>query len=218
MRVYNTDYLHCKLSKQIKLAESYTEIKGLDFVIKSCRLKPYDYLFLKKSPNIVLYKWWIDEFGNSFIIDDDKKIKIIFNDLRLNRKKITCTDLYNGLSINKISKISKLVYVYSGKEEDLNTEFAIIGFLGIDNYLRCFTNLYGQWLHISPLYLGLNNLLELSNNLDIKYFININNNDNYLNTCEDGKAWISCMPVNEDFISIIDKETNIVLPKITERF
>jgi hypothetical protein len=214
MRVYNTDYLHCKLTKQILLAESYTETKGLEFIIKSCRLKPYEYLFSKKNNNIILYRWWIDEFGNSLIINEDKKINITFNDLKLNRKKIVCTDLYSGLSISKILKISKLLFIYSGKDEDLGNEFAMLGCLGIDGYLRCFMCLYGEWTNISPLYLGINNLLKIYNNLDVKFIIN---NKNTMMPCADGQSWISSLPMQENFLSLIDKETNIIVPKLIER-
>lgn len=217
MKVYNTDRLHLKINKNILLAESYTEIKELSFIIKSCRLKPYDYLFKNKKGNFILHNHWVDEFGNSLFIYNNKKIIFTFNDLSIDRNKITCTDLYYGLTISKILKISKLLFIYYGKDEDLNNEFAILAFLGIDNYLRCFMHLYDKWEQISPLYLGINNLKKIYSNLDIRYFLNIKNIKNSLTPCMNGQTWVSCLPMSSDFVSILNKETNIILPKLLER-
>jgi hypothetical protein len=211
MRSYSTDYLHNKLKRHIDLAKAYAEVPELDFIIKSCRLKPYKILFENKENKISLFNLWCDEFGNTLDLNN-KKLKITLNNLKLNKNKIVCTDIYFGLSIDKVYKFSKLIYIFCGKEEDLNSECAFIAFLGIDNYLRCFMYLYDEWINISPLYLGLNNLKLLSNNLDLKYFININNN--YPIHCSTGKAWLSYCPISDEIKSELNRETNIILPTI----
>jgi len=43
MKNPSLDSVYNSLNKHILLAESYTEIKKLAFIIKACRLKPYDY-------------------------------------------------------------------------------------------------------------------------------------------------------------------------------
>lgn len=216
MRVHNTDYLYAKIKRHILLTESYTEILGLDFIIKSCRLKPYQYL-CDQNNKLVLHDWWIDEFGNSLKILKNKKIQFIFNDLKIDNNKIICSDLYYGLSISKIQKISKLLFIYYGKDEDTNNDFTILAFLGIDNYLRCFMHLYDEWQVISPLYLGLKNLQYIYKYLDIKNFILLKNKKNALIPCINGKTWISYLPLGEDAISSISRNTNKIIPILLER-
>ena len=74
--------------------KSYTEIRNLSFIIKSCRLKPTKYYFGDKQNKTILYKEWFDEYNNSLIITRDKSPKIIYGDLSIN--KFSYTDLYYG--------------------------------------------------------------------------------------------------------------------------
>src|SRR5271166_4318481 len=136
MRSPSLERLHAKLSRQIKLVESYTELAGMEFIIKACRLKPYDYVFKGRDSKLILHRWWFDEFGNSLMID--KKVKIIYNDLLLDRKLIISTDLYYGLSLDRVAKMSKLVHLVGGKDEDLYQDCYLLTFLGIDDHLRSY--------------------------------------------------------------------------------
>lgn len=209
MRSPSIERLHAKLDKQIRLLESYTEIKGLEFIIKACRLKPYSYIFEERDDKISLQRWWFDEFGNSleFI---KKKAVLTFNDLRLNRNKIICTDLYYGLSLDKVAKMSKLVYLVAGKDEDLYQDCFIITFLGIDNHLRTYLYWYGDWQKVSPLIIGMRDLKKLSDNLDIKYFHKIKNNSGI--PCISSQAWISYLPPSQEFLDVIKNQCEILLP------
>src|SRR5512147_1224007 len=128
MKSPSIDSFYTKLDKHILLAQSYTEVGGLFFIIRACRLKPYSYVFEKRSEKIVLYRHWVDEFGNSVHITTKKRFQLIYNDLSLDRSSLVCTDLYHGLSLDKIAKISKLAYLFVGKDEDLSQECAIITF------------------------------------------------------------------------------------------
>lgn len=201
MKSPSLDVLYSQLEKQILLVQSYTEISELVFIIKSCRLKPSNYI-KSKSEKILLYREWFDEFGNSFTLVN-KKIKLIYNDLSLIRKDITTTDLYYGFSLEKIVKISKLAYVCFGKEDDLQQDCALITFLGIDNYLRSFMYLYGAWQQVSPLLLGIHNLRMISQNKDIKYFKKIDVAEDSIIPCVSSEQWLTFMPPRKEFLSLL---------------
>jgi hypothetical protein len=207
MRSPSIEWLHGKLSRQIKLAQSYTEIPELAFIIEACRLKPYDYIFDERNNKITLYKWWFDEFGNSLSVIKNKKIDIVFNDLRLDKKNIVCTDLYYGLSIDKIIKMSKLVHLVTGKDEDLYEDCALLTLLGIDNHLRTYLYLYGEWQQISPLLIGMKNLKLIADHTDIKYYLSVDNKENSALPCISQRAWLSCLPASASFVSEVGKQS-----------
>lgn len=209
MKSPNIERLYAEIRKNILLTQSYTEIGELAFIIKACRLKPYSYIFEDKTYKLVLSRWWFDEFGNSIKIIN-KKIKIIYNDLELPRDKIVCTDLYHGLSLDRIAKASKLVFLSSGKDEDLNEDCFFITFLGIDNYLRSYMYLYGEWQHVSPLLLGMKGLKQISKYLDIKHFHINSNKENSALPCGRSTEWISFMPACYEFLHELEKPYNKV--------
>jgi hypothetical protein len=208
-RSLNLEHVHAKLYKQILLTESYTECKGLEFIIKSCRLKPLQYIENKK-PNIILYRKWIDEFGNTLNIVKNKRINIKYNDLSIKRKSLSCTDLYYGLSIDKIAKISKLVYICAGTEEDFYQPCYMITFLGLDNYLRTYMYLYDEWEQISPLCLGLKNLKLIASKRDIKYFLHFNKIKDMPIPCIKADQWLSLLPVSNSLLNVLNKDHKII--------
>lgn len=201
--------LYAKLDKHLLLTEAYTEINGLSFVIKACRLKPVDFVFKTRSTKLMLHRWWFDEFGNSFKIIKNKRIKFIFNDLKLNRNKIVCTDLYNGLDITHIIKMSKIISIYSGLDEDLSQPCCLLAFLGIDNRLRSYLYLYGEWAQVSPLLIGLQELKNIAKYRDIKFF-KFEENKKIPLPCANGKSWISCLPPSDLFLSSLDKHCELI--------
>lgn len=210
MRSHSIEWLHAKLEKQIQLVESYTEIGGLAFIIKACRLKPYDYLFGERNHNMILHRWWVDEFGNSLNIIKNKRLRITYNDLRLDRHKIVSTDLYYGLSLDQILKMSKIVHVVAGKDEDLYQECGLLSFLGLDNHLRSYLHWHGVWQQVSPLLIGMHNLKLLAGNLDLKYFRELGIKENSVIPCISGGAWISYLPANRDLCTLLDKQYNVI--------
>lgn len=217
MRSPSIEWFHAKIDRQIRLAGSYTEIPELEFVIKSCRLKPHDYIFKERDTSLILHKWWFDEFGNSLSIDKHKRVKIIHNDLRLDKKRIVGTDLYQGLSLDKVAKMSRLVHVVSGKDEDLYQDCAIINFLGIDEHLRSYLYWYGEWQTVSPLVMGMNSLKTIANHQDIKYFHKLGNKENSAIPCISGQAWISCLPASPTFLSEISKQSEMLANILTQK-
>lgn len=203
------------IDKKISLVKDYTEIKEFPFIIKSCRLKPYSYVFEKKNRATVLYDWWFDEFGNSLKINN-KKVQIIYNDLNLNRERIICTDLYFGLGIAKTFKMSKFAYVAIGKDEDTQVNTYLISFLGLDNYWRSYLYSDTVWTQVSPLMMQFETLRFLAKKHELKYFIKIKNKKNTIVPCLFTEQWITALPASEDFLQILKREQEKLLPILTK--
>lgn len=212
MKSPSLDTLYANLNKHILLAQAYSEIPELFFIIKACRLKPHDYVFGKRSDKLLLHKWWFDEFGNSFHITKNKKLKLIYNDLLLDRDKIICTDLYFGLSLDRVVKMSKLVHLCVGKDEDLYEDAFFLTFLGLDNYLRSYMYLHQEWQQVSPLLLGFNNLKVIARNVDIKYFKQLQNEKDIPIACVSSQQWLSFLPLGASLLNILDKQYDKLLP------
>lgn len=210
MRSPSIEWLHAKLDKHIRLAASYTDKPELDFIIRSCRLKPYDYVFDNRSEKIVLYKWWFDEFGNSLELIDSKHIQITYNDLRLDRKRLVTTDLYCGLSLDRVVKMSKLIHLVSGKDEDTYQDCCTLNFLGIDDHLRSYLYWYGVWQQVSPLIIGVKSLKTIANHVDVKHYHQLGNKENSAIPCIAGTAWLSYLPASSAFVSDLNKQSEML--------
>lgn len=193
MRSRNIEILHIGLRKHILLVKGYTEIKEIEFIIKACRLKP-EYTRYKSSNKLELYRWWIDEYGNSLKVLSNKKVEIRYNDLELDRSKIVSTDLYYGLSISKVVLMSKLAYIYIAERE--GERWHMISLYGIDNYLR--TYIYDEgWKQVSSLCLGLKNLKRMNNNKDIQRMISFNIRDETYIKNGGGRGYIIGLPIKD---------------------
>lgn len=212
MRSPSLERIHLRLHKQIKLVQSYTELGEMEFIIKACRLKPHDYVFKKRDHRIVLHDWWFDEFGNSLVIGKNKKVRIIHNDLRLDRKRIVSTDLYYGLSLENAAKMSKLVYLVAGKDEDLYEDCYLLTFLGLDDHLRSYLYWFGEWQQVSPLIMGMKSLKLLADHLDIKYFNQIGKKENSAIPCISGETWLSYLPPSGEFLKLVNKQYEMLHP------
>lgn len=211
MRSPSIERLYAQLNKHILLVQSYTEVNEMMFIMKSCRLKPYSFIFQDRNAKLVLHRLWFDEFGNSLRIIKNKRIKLIYNDLTLDKTQIVCTDLYYGLSIDKIAKMSKLMFFCSIKEEETYRTQSVVAFLGIDNFLRTYVNSDGEWLQVSPLCLGMKVLKTIARNMDLKYFRELISKENAPLPCASSRAWLSFMPPSREFLQLITKEHDQVL-------
>ena len=158
-----------------------------------------------------MYRLWVDEFNNSLQLKG-KKLSIIYNDLLLDGSKIICTDLYYGLSIKKIIKMSKLIYLCAGFDEDKQEETFFLTLLGLDNYLRSYLYLYGEWQQVSSLLLGLSHLKILSRHTDIQYFRNLPKKENYPLPCLSAREWLSVIPTSQSFLDEVKKQHETLLP------
>jgi len=206
MRSPSLERLYAQINKLILLAQSHTEVNELTFIIKACRLKPYDFVFNNRNTKLVLHRQWVDEYGNTLNIVKNKRIKIVYNNLAINRQDIICTDLYFGLSIDRVAKMSKLVFLCALKEEEtLVTQF-FVALLGLDNYLRVYACIDGAWSQVSPLCLGMKALKTIARNTDIRYFREFSNKENAPLPCVSAREWISFMPPSAEFLQILGKE------------
>jgi len=206
MKNSSLDTFYAELSKHILIVQSFMEIKNFSFLIRACRLKPYSCIFKKQEPRLLLYRWWFDEFGNSLKIDNYKKVTIVQNDLALDRDKIACTDLYFGLSLANVAKISKLLHVCSGKESNyLHQDYVFLSFLGIDNYLRTYLHL-GEWQQVSPLLLGLENLRFLANNKEINHILHMEDETHTPIPSTRSHQWLAASSQSKMLMDLIRKQ------------
>lgn len=211
MKAIGIDTFYHKINKHILLAESYTEIKNLSFIIKSCRLKPSTILETNDY-ELKLHNDWQDEFYNCLNILD-KKIKINYNEIK--SKPITTTDLYYGLSLRKVYLLSKLMFYYVGQDLETQDNFLFISMLGIDNFWRTYYVQNNELFNCSPLLMGTRLLKKISDNLDIKYFKSIGVHDHILIPCINAKAWLSFCPMHEDFLSEVKAHNEFASDFIT---
>ena len=208
--IYSLDNFYLKIDKHIRLVKAFTEIENLDLIIKSCRLKPYNFDYKIKYKKTYLCNEWYDEFGNLLTISKSKKIKISYNNIKLNNSYISTSDIYTNLDIKKIIKISKSFFIFYGKEEDSINDFIFITLVGIDNYLRSYIYYDNSWSRISSLYLGMYNMNILINNINTQKNFYVKNRKDFITPCKKGKAWISCLPPNEKLIKILDADSDII--------
>lgn len=206
---HNLEYMYGYLDRYIALIEGYTEISNFANIIRACRLKPYP-LFSRRDATykLTLKRHWIDEYGNSLKIVG-KNPKIIFGDLNIPEYKNICTDLYHGLSLYNKIKISKLAYLCYGRDEDLYQDCIIISLLGIDNYLRTYLYLYGEWMQVSPLIIGINQLSFLFKYQNVN-FKELVLKKNIPIPCNDARVQVICLPADERVIKSLETQCDVV--------
>lgn len=201
---------YLKINDHINLVESYSQIKGISNLIRSCRLKPKEF-YIHKYTKLILYKDWVDEYNNSISILTNKKINIYYNDLSIDKRNIINTDLYYGLPLNKIAKISKCFYLSYGKDEGIN-DICLISFLGLDSYIRTYLYLYDEWSQVSPLLMGIYNIESLLNGLNNVKFKKLTKKENNSIPCVNSQSWLSCIPIDNEIISSLKVQCNCVVP------
>lgn len=195
-----------KIFKSIAVAQGYTEIEYLSKIIQACRLKPVPLLNGEKY-KLQLYREWVDEFSNSLHLLKKKRIKIVYNNLLACRR--VSTDLYYGLDLYKVSKISSLSHVIVGYDEDLDQIYILLTFLGMDKYFRSYLYMYDEWQCVSPLLLGLARLQAILKKSDIQYFHQLSYKKNNMIPCQKVSEWITYLPAPEELLSGLRKKYDI---------
>jgi hypothetical protein len=114
--------------------------------------------------------------------------------------------------------MSKLLHLSIGKDDDTQDDCCIVTFLGIDGYLRSYLYLYDEWQQVSPLILGVPNLLSIAKNSDLKYFCKLTKKENCVLPCSGSQSWLSFMPASKDFTELIRQECNYILPLFTKEY
>jgi hypothetical protein len=204
---YSLQEYYDTFNKFILLAQSYSQIPELSFIIKSCRFKSS--ININTLTRFVVHKKWIDEYSNSINIFK-KRITVDFNNISIDRKYLLDSDLYSGLKLEKVIKISTLCFMALGKDDDLDKNCCLLSFYGIDNFFRTFLLLQDRWQKVSPILMGISNLKKIHNNLNIKTYVEIKNKENIL-PCEQIKSWLCYLPASRDFIKTVEDETGFDL-------
>jgi len=193
----------------VQVTAGYLEDRRIPFILQSCRIRPQlsTEQNLPKTPR--LERWWVDEFCNTLRIGKNKRIKLIFNDLKIDRSRVRCTDIFANLSIRDLYAISKLLYVCKANDEITHNDVYILSFLGKDNYFRTRIYYEGKWdKNISTLYLGINVLKMIAEHINIRYFIELSPKGPVpIYPLENVRQWIIALPAHHKFGSLLKSES-----------
>lgn len=211
MRAPTIEQYYADIKKAIKFVGGYTENKKYEFLIKMCRLKPYDY----DKKNTCYYKW-CDEWGNSLNFLSSKNIKIIFNDLTIDPLTIS-TDLYEGLDLKKIIKISNIAFYSAGFDQETNQKIRVLSLLGVDDFLRTFVNYDNEWKIYPSLYLGIEALLFIVKRKRTNKHFLFRRQDHIIYPCVKRQAGITNLPASKEFLDMLQQQDNILSELIMER-
>ncbi len=204
---YLAEEYYERIKPEVNLIGSFTGDNQIVEILLKCRLKPYNYN-TQFNRKLILRKHWVDEFGNSLLIENGKA-KIVENHLNIDHSVVKNSDLYFGLPVSKISKISKLAHLSTGVDEDFEEECIVLTFLGLDDCFRTFCLYNGEWRRFSPLSIGLKNIRKILNNTDVKVFNQLTIGERVIYPCSTWSEWMVRLPANELFWkeNIMNKET-----------
>jgi hypothetical protein len=194
-----TNYF-ASIKTSLQLLEVSSEIKNLSKIIKACRLQSSSLL---KTGNLLSSQFiedWHDEFNCSFKINkSDKSIEIKLNNL--DKNVIYNYDIYSGLSLKNVTKISKSIYLFVGQDD--GEIISYISFLGIDDYLRSY--FYdGIWKRCSSLIMGMDLLKVMFERHE--NFKKLPSNYNIDVGCETGRSWLCLLPAST---RLVDELKNV---------
>lgn len=192
-----------KIRKNIELVTAYTERHDLEFIIKSCKLKPY-YDRVLNTPKLRLNRIWVDEFGNKLMIGSKDEIHAIFNDLVIDRKYYFNYDFFGMIDLTRALRIAKYVYVLCGYDQ-VDDKFLMISVLCDDNIMRAFYYENGEWVPCSPLLIGLDGLREIYNNIGIHLYRKFNNHKDSYFPVKRRQVWFSAWKPMEAFLLNLKK-------------
>lgn len=205
----NIDTYYIQINDLLLLVQGYTEIESLSDIIRMCRLKPYNKelgIVSRKIKPASLYRQWVDEYGNLLTIDKRKQLDISFSAVSINHSKLIITDLYYGLSIRKIYLMSKAMLFLAGQELQNDQLHYILAFIGLDNFLRVFAYIDNEWQIISPLYLGVKTLKQITNcfrEIQFPFYKRIKQSETMIFPCNGQKAWLGSCPTSEEMRRVL---------------
>jgi hypothetical protein len=189
-RVRNLDNYYLTIDSKLRIVGAHMEDNDITFLLTMCRLKPH-----QENKDSKLQRWWVDEWGNSLkirTINQYKQLHIILQDDALKSFIPTCNDLYRCLTLDKMVKMSKLLYLLIGKD-DQHRDHAVIASLGIDGFLRVFTLIKGYWHNVSPLSLGSRTLHWIAHRREGKRPIYTSSSSGkVILPCLSQRVWLCC--------------------------
>lgn len=190
--------------------------RKIPFILQACRLRPLSSMHERLSATPKLERLWADEFGNILRIGKNKRIKITYNELQINRDRIKCTDLFANVSLADLYAISKLLYVCKGSDEITHSNVYILTFLGKDNYFRTRVYADGAWdKTVSTLHLGIYVLKMISENINIRYFLELSSKGQVpVYPLVNVRHWITYLPAHTKFGSVVKSESELMYKTI----
>jgi hypothetical protein len=145
-------------------------------------------------------------------LDPKKRINFIFDDLSLDLEELPCTDVYFGLSMDKVKDISNMVMIHAGTDEDFLEPCFFLNFLGLDGFFRSFLFFGGQWKKVSALMMGehgFRNFARIREKIDKgenSFFqIRMSPEKSMPVPCIRVDQWLTSLPVQEKFLDQLKK-------------
>ena len=183
-----------------------TDNKWLPFVIKMCRLKPEAFVVKRRiliPEPTKIFRRWVDEYGKCLEIEDGyQTIKV--EPWNNSRAQLINTDLYACLPLDKIAKMSKLLYLRT--ETNRNSQQLTLAFLGIDNFMRTYrwNEIEKGWDWISPLELDLRSLVFIAAKSEVtNYYSKLPIPKLTKRTKQE--VWLSSWPPHSEFVPTLNQ-------------
>jgi len=221
---------HIQLEAYINLAAKFVEKPEVAFMIRSCRMKPKAMMtsgrkIAEELKTLTLQKEWFDEWGNSVAIQKNSlpanRVGFNFEDLTIERDDLSSSDIYFGLSLENVKKVSRVVMVSVGIDEDFLEPCCLLSFLGLDGFLRSHLLFCGEWNQVSPLYMGeqgfrvlFKTLQKIDDGEGVVFKIQQGKEKSLPTPCFRADQWISCLPVSKEFLETLKKGGHEMLAEI----
>lgn len=214
-KIHNIESFYAAIEPSLKFAGVYVKKQWLPFAIKMCRLKPQSFVISKSftiPKRARLFTRWIDEYGNCLKLEKThrQKLAVSYDVPLIDPKQLVITDLYACLPLDKVAKMSKLLYFRSGLDANQVPQI-VLAFLGIDNFLRTFKLIDGVWMSAAPLELGCYVLEQMSikSEMQNNYTkVLINKLPNW--PCTNQVSWLSSWYPSSEFVSILKQYSQVV--------
>ncbi len=209
MKKLSIDSFYRQHESYLAVTAGYMDEPTYPFMLRACRLRPLASHTDTLPKLATLQRHWVDEFGNSLYLGKNKRSRVHFGDLSLDRSRIRCTDLFASLSIQDLWSISRLLYCCIGVDDCTDEEVFILSFLGKDNYLRTRVYQNGSWdLNVSPLMLNQYVLRMICENHTIKHFLELSAK-RYIPyyPMKSVRHWVTAVPAHHKFRQMLRSES-----------
>lgn len=126
-----------------------SKIRNVKEILFACNCIPHG--FNGSFKKLKTHNVWIDPFKTRLTFSrNGVKVEPCVIDV-----PARFADQFYGMKLVDILKISNKTYVCIGQEPDFETPHVVIGSVGIDKVIRCYTFIYDQWIQISPFFFGM---------------------------------------------------------------
>jgi hypothetical protein len=209
------DRLHINIHSSIELAAALMKMPCIADIIRLCQMTPKNLIDKNHSNELYYnsdvkttshyYSHWVDPFGHVMKLNKSHGwFEIQPYIIGARSENIYNRDMYAGLSIAKIAKISKFIDILFGKDIDLEEDYIVLTFLGIDDKLRTYVYIYGEWESYPSLLIGSKALRDISENKAMSEFKEIRAARRIIYECSSQKRWLSALPLPKELSIMID--------------